>query len=469
MAAALPLDMDALPRGARLVVAVSGGADSVALLHALWRRRRARRWTLAVAHLDHGIRGREAAADAAFVAALARRLRIPCHLGRARVPALARRRGVSLEMAAREARYRFLGQVARETGAAGVVTAHTADDQAETVLLKLLRGSARGGLSGMDAVSVREGIRLVRPLLAVRRGAIEDYLRRHRLEWREDASNADPAFLRNRVRHGLLPLLERDYNPRVREALVRTATVLADEDRWMDDLARVALREGLCTDGRLDLTPLARQPLAARRRILRLWLAGRGVPADGVDFDRIVALEGLCRCGEGSARMSLGSGWEAVRHYRHVAVVGEGAEGRGKVPVRRRVKAPGVTRIPELGVRLVLTLGPGVARPRGERPGAYPAVASLDAGVWAGCPLWLRAWRPGDRFRPLGMAGSRKLQDILVDLKVPRAERARVLVLECEGEIVWVPGYRVAQAWAVREPAARQLQLILHAIHPPTP
>jgi len=429
--------------GQRVLVAVSGGADSVALAHALHRLRRRLDLRLVLAHLHHGIRGRAADADAAFVRRLARRLGLPLIAERADVPALARAAGVSLEMAARQARYEFLLRAARQTGADAVAVAHTADDQAETVLLRLARGAGPQGLGGMDARSQRDGLTILRPLLGLRHADLVAFLKQNRLRWREDASNRDVHFLRNRVRHELLPLIEKRLNPRIRDALLRTADVLRAEQAWLDELAAAALadcvgaarspdaarRATVTEHPALAVRKLAALPLAARRRVVRLWLSGGGLAAERLDFDAVEAVLALLHHARGTQAAELGGGWRAVRRYRELVLE----------------SAP----TPAAGWRLDIRPYRGILRERPTQPGRLPARATLSARAVGAAPLTVRAWRPGDRIRPLGMPGSKKLQDIFTDAKVPRDRRAAVPVVVCRGEIVWLPGYRVARGWAV--------------------
>jgi tRNA(Ile)-lysidine synthase len=442
------------------LVAVSGGADSVALLVLLHGLAKRFSWRLTVAHLDHGIRSRAAAGgDAAFVAALAKRLKIPCVVGRARVPALARRRGISLEMAAREARYAFLVRTARTVKADVIATAHTADDQVETILLKLLRGAGRGGLSGMAAATTVGGIPLLRPLLEVSRREIESLLREQQIPWREDESNRDPAFLRNRVRHELLPLLERDYNPNIRATLLRSREVMAAEDAWLDEIARGILED--CAPDATLSTQLQGYPLAARRRVIRLWLVRQGVLPASLDFDGVARVDKLLERNRGSRRVELPGGWQVERRYDRLSAVKGSVPGVAAVPEvpAVRLKVPGVTRVKALNLRIMATLAPGVVKDRGAGPGVFPARATLSAKVLKERDLWVRPVKAGDRILPFGMTGSRKIQDILVDAKVPRAERALIPVLTCADRIVWLPGYRIARNCAVDDAHAINLQL----------
>jgi tRNA(Ile)-lysidine synthase len=276
--------------GETIVVGVSGGPDSVALLDGLARLSGAHSFTLVAAHLDHGLRP-DSADDVAFCSGLCARLGVAFRSGTADVRGRAARERGGLEQAARRARYEFLRAVRREQGAAAIAVAHTRDDQAETVLLRLLRGSGRRGLAGMRA---RNGD-VVRPLLAVSRADVLAHLSARGLPWRDDPTNADRSLLRNRVRHELLPYLEERFNPRLREVLARTAALLADEAQLLSASAALGLAQALRADGDdivLDRASLAAMPPALARIALRQVLerAGglRGVSAAHVE--KVLAL-----------------------------------------------------------------------------------------------------------------------------------------------------------------------------------
>lgn len=338
-------------RGERALVAVSGGADSTALLLALEELRRAGLLgvDLTAAHLDHGLRGEAAAADARWVEGLARDLGFECVVGRASVSETARAAGDNLEQAARRARYEFLAGAARACGARAVLAAHTLDDQAETVLLRLLRGSGAEGLGGMAperALEAGGGVYLRRPLLTwARRADTEEYCRERSVEFRADAMNRDERFARVRVRRTLLPLLE-TFNPRAAEALARTAALLREESAVLDELAAELLEEARAEVGTRDreaaaATPTGAFPLnvealtraapALRRRALRLWLARARGDLRRLSRAHLLGVEHLLE-GERGGRVAELPGGSCVErrrgllHFRPVAETGGDGE-----------------------------------------------------------------------------------------------------------------------------------------------
>ncbi len=449
-----------------LLLAVSGGADSVALLLAMNALKRPLGLRITVAHLDHRLRGVDGREDAAFVEALARRLRVSCVTGRFNVRALARRKHISLEMAAREARYRFLARTAKEKGATAIVTAHTADDQAETVLLRLARGSGPTGLAGIRPEGrVSEigleipasDIALLRPLLDVSRAAIEAFLEQSGQPWCEDVSNSSMDFLRNRVRHELLPLLQDRFNPSIRPALCRTAEILAEEETWLDDMAATALEDCVDAEGRLSRKAVDDLPPALARRVVRKWLVREGIAADTVDFSAVERVRELAGQAVGSREAGLSGPWHVIRRYGHLSV--ERARRPVSKPFRAGLNVPGETLLPKQGLRVVVSREPGIACEAGDAPGRLPSAASLSRRAVGRRRLYLRSVQAGDRLQPYGMQGSRKLQDIFVDTKVPADERGTIPILECGGKIAWIPGYRIAHPFRVTDEKALQVTI----------
>lgn len=467
-----------------VVVAVSGGPDSTALLHLFWRLSREPGWGLRlwVAHLDHGFRGREAEEDAEAVRRLAGRIGLPASIARMDVAGEIHRRKLSKQVGARECRYAFLRRVASLTGATRIALGHTADDQAETVLLHLLRGTGLTGLAGIPPVRGE----FVRPLLTVWRADILRYLEKAGLEWRVDRTNLEPVYARNRVRLQLLPELEERYNPRIKEQLVRLATVAADEDRILEEMAAEA-RRGVWlvtrSSARIDARRLAALPVGLQRRVLRQAveaIAGEGSLPDFRTIERLRAMAGsLASSREHAAGERLELGARLVAEAPAAGSIirlsfGMKGKGGGFAEDEKEVQAaPGAAAVP-LAVPGKTALWPGgpavVAEelPWNEdldprRVAATPETAVIDLAKVT-FPLWLRRRRPGDRFRPLGAGGTQKLKEFFIDHRVPAGERERIplVVSGADGEeIVWVAGYRIDERYRVDRYTARVLLLRL--------
>jgi len=460
--------------GAGLLVAVSGGADSLCLLHALHTLAPNLGLRLQVAHLDHGLRT-AAAGDAAWVAALCERLGLCCHLGRADVRALAAVEHRSLEDAARCVRYRFLAQVAEQVGAAMVAVGHTADDQAETVLLHLLRGAGLDGLAGMAPTapwplpddSRGGGLMLLRPLLTVTRAQTTAYCAAVGLEPRHDATNDDPAYTRNHLRLEILPRL-RALNPAVVEALGRTADIVRAESDLVQTLAndawaRLARSEAGCL--RLRRDAFADEPLAVQRRILRRAVAELGVLSELSWAHIDAALRVACQSTVG-ARAGLPHGLQVRVDYDWLWVEPSGAGiDAGAWPTMAtpvRLPIPGAVAL-DAAWRLVATVMPRSALPADWALCAQPLRAYVDAQR-LGPQAWVRPRLPGDRVQPLGMAGRQKVSDLMVNARVPAAQRAALPLVTVGDEIAWVVGVRSSQRFAVTADTAEVA--IIEAVRP---
>ena len=431
-----------------LVVAVSGGADSTAMLHALVELKKALAVELVVLHVNHRTRGSESDADARFVRKTCKELGDKAVVKTVDVPAMARRKRISLEMAARETRYRLFVEQARKCKGAAIVTAHTKDDQAETVLLKLARGSGMRGLAGITEVGQVEDVPLIRPMLDISRKDVERFLKRSKIAWREDSSNADDSYLRNRVRHTVLPMLEWELNPEIKDTLVKTALVLREDNELLELMAEEALK--VCRVGKrcLDLTELRQEHRSLVRRMLIMWLIECGVDREAVDLGLISEIEKLIGGRKANAAVSITGGMAVTREYGSLSI---GRAVPRKVGAFRRTFAvPGRIRIESAGVLVKSSLSCEIVKERGK-PGVYPASATVSRKAVGRKKIMVRSWADGDRIKPMGMKGSKKLKDLFIDLKVPASERKRIPVFECDGEIIWVPGYRVARGWGVDE------------------
>ncbi len=418
------------------MAAVSGGADSVAQLLVLYDLAAAGEIVLAgAAHLNHQLRP-EAARDEAFCRDLCARLHVPILVESAPVADLAAAARVSVEVAARRARYAFLERARTSCGAAVVAVAHTADDQAETVLLRLLRGAGPRGLRGI--LPVRGTV--VRPLLDCTRAALRDALAQRGQTWVEDATNTDVSQPRNRVRHELVPLLAARFQPAVTRVLARTAEVVAADDALLESLAEAAA-PGVVTPAPggavISTVALARLPLALARRVARRAMEQLR-PPHAPDLADVEALLGVSRPGGPAAAAPAGL---RVERFSEDAVLLTRASGTAAAAlVPRALPVPGSVALPEHGPGCRLTAERPIKAL--EEPSDLRRRLIVKASVPV--PFVVRGRLAGDRIRPRGLGGSKKLQDLLVDRKVPRAERARVpVVADATGRIVWVVGHAV--------------------------
>ena len=446
----------------RIVAAISGGPDSMALLLLLQRLRGQLSFDLHVAHANHGLRGEEAREDARFVESAARDMGLPVTLGRLDVNALRAGRRMSVEEAAREARYAFLVETASGLGASAIALGHTADDQAETVLMHLLRGSGADGLAGMPVVShvpasrYGERMALVRPLLDFTKAETRAYCELRGVTPREDYSNSSLEFTRNRVRLELMPQLER-YNPRFREALLRLSASTSHDIDFLAQAAADARRrlEAAAEPSGIAVSRAGFEALhpAVHRHLLRLVyreLAGGTKELTHRHVEDMVRLSS----GRTGAWLDLPGGlrFEVGYDTLRLAPVGDLPEKAPPIVGEHALSIPGQTCVGEWCVHAeVLTPVRGLAE--GGRN-----LAVLDADR-AGHRLCVRSRRPGDRITPLGMTGSRKVQDVMVDDKTPAAERDRVHLVVSENGVVWVVGHRLAHWARVTEETERVLRL----------
>jgi tRNA(Ile)-lysidine synthase len=445
--------------GDHVLVAVSGGADSCALLWLLDRLRGRLGIDLSVAHVNHRLRGAASDGDAAFVADLARRLTLPFTVRDLDIAAC-RSPGESLEMAARRARYAALRDMAEEMGAAHAATGHTRDDQAETLLLKLLRGAGPGGLTGIGYETVLDGLPVIRPALDCARVDLVHLLGHEHWTWREDATNQDRTFLRNRVRHDILPYLESSVSGPLRESLVRLTRRLAQDETYLRDQAHARIAEGgdRASPAALPAAVLRDAPAALQARMVMGWLRTCGVAESAVTRDLIERVLRLADDEAGTRAAPIDEGLWVERRYGNLVV--EVAE-TGEVSFRETIPVPGSVDVADAGLRVVAWVGRGLEDRPSKALGEWPARGTVALSSLGADTLTVRNWLPGDRIRPLGLGGSVKLQDLFVNEKFPRPRRRGYPVVECRGELVWVPGYRIAEGWQVRSPEAPSLRLVV--------
>ena len=442
-------------RGQRILVAVSGGLDSMVLLHLLGSLSAKHGWRLTVAHFNHQLRGRNSDADEALVRRSARRMGLSLVAERSNVRAYAGRNKLSLEMSARKLRHEFLSRAAKGLGISTVALAHHADDQLELFFLRLLRGSGSEGLAGMkwhNPSPVNPKLELVRPLLDLPKSALRAYAEDAHVRFREDASNASMDIQRNRIRHELLPLLRRHYQPALDKTVLRVMELLGAEAEFVTQAAEarfeLAHRSG---HDRKPSPAFDGLPLALQRRYLRLELMRLGVPPE---FELVEQL----RLHAGSPINLPGMDrWQVVRVPEGLLTLR---------PPEEAVPKP-VSRLVELGLgeeSRQTTMDRGCikwriqAKTGSERPRQHIGREFFDADR-VGSPVFLRHWLPGDHFQPIGMARTVKLQDFFTNSKVPRRKRHQLIVATtARGEVFWVEGMRISERFKLTKSTIRRLQ-----------
>ena len=446
-----------LKAGDRVGIAVSGGADSVALLRLLLELRKEVGIVLSVVHFNHKLRGSESDQDERFVAELAQRHKLQLRCQSGEVAAHAAEKHLSLETAAREMRYQYFRQLLLESRLNRIATGHTLDDQAETVLLKIVRGAGGRGLAGiypqlsltssqLSVISSQptketRAASIVRPLLGIRRRELEAYLLALGQNWREDKSNRDLRHMRNRVRHGILPRLERYLNPAVREALAETAEIArSEEEYWEKEVARVLPQVWHAKDagGVLSFSVVADFPLALQRRLVRAASESLGMRLDFHHVEEVLAL-GSNRVGPAKCTV-LPDGWVVLRNKGELRFELQSDTPR-KVDYEYRLPVPGSVEVLETESRFEAVLVSGNAA------AGYNPEDLLDRALLAS-DLRVRNWRPGDRFWPAHTKGAKKIKELLQERRVAGPERQLWPVVVSGSDVVWVRGF----------PASRQLR-----------
>jgi tRNA(Ile)-lysidine synthase len=460
---------DLIRPGDRVAAAVSGGADSVALLCLLLELRAELGIVLSVAHVNHKLRGEESEGDARFVAKLAEEHRLELHACVAAVESS----GSGIEAAARELRYRFFRQLAREGTVAKIATAHTLDDQAETVLLRIFRGTGIRGLSGIHPrMVIEERGEVVRPLLGFRHAALLEFLRERGQSWREDSSNLDVAFLRNRVRHRLLPIISSEFGEAALEHMSElTEIARAEEEHWTGHPEVVppsAAKAGperpiiaavnCCATQKhfqiaetrqaasLPMAQLLKLSLAAQRRLVRAWLEMNAAEVQ-ISFRLIEEVLALAHATT-SKELELPGGWRLVRERQELVL--EPAGSGDVVDYEYRLAVPGTVFLPELGGRIEARVVDAGNVPEAE----HAQLLDLER---VPKEVVVRNWRPGDRFWPAHTAAEKKVKELLGDRHVTGAERKLWPVVVAEGGIVWMRGFAVPAALRVPAGAPRAI------------
>ena len=450
--------------GETVLVAVSGGADSLALLYGLHALRSQHNCKLHVAHLNHCLRP-DADADADFVRQHAAHLKLPCTIQRMEIPHLVQQWKLSVEAAGRRARYQFYESVTTEIDATKVALGHHQDDIAETVLMNLIRGTGASGLKGITPV---RDAKFIRPLAGFTRQQIEAFLTSIDVVPRHDTTNTDTRYLRNRIRHELIPRLESEYNPNIKTGLSRTADVLRAESEYLDTAAQKALETCRIQNQQknvvLDRAEFRKHHVALQRRVLRQSISEISGDVNDLYFAHCEKMLNLIEAEASNALLALPNGLQFRRAYQQLILERKPVEtGNFAYPVA----TVGKTSIEVLNTEITAELGniesyPTPALPDGRFEAIFDyekirkvfAEPSLEA-----FPLTVRNRRQGDKFQPHGMRGTKKIKDFLIDAKVPRYERDSIPLLVRGDQILWIIGYTTSDVFKIESDTRQYLYL----------
>jgi tRNA(Ile)-lysidine synthase len=445
-----------LESGEKVVVGVSGGPDSMALLSVLHQMQENYNLQLQVAHLNHGFRGKEAARDAQFVHDMAQRFGLPCEIKTFDVPSFKKRSTLSSQEAAREVRYQFLEDVRQRCNASKIALGHNADDQAETLMMWLLRGTGLKGLGGMPPV--RGGI-IIRPLIETTREEIEAFLTERSIPFVVDSSNQNPDYLRNKVRQQLFPLLKEHYNPQLVKRLANTAEIVRIDNEYLEYKTQAILDNIIVsrdsTSAVINSSALLALPVALQVRCMRSVLEKVKGNLKRISATHLNAILKILSNDKPSKVLQLPDGIRVEKSYQRLKLTRHQS---APLPFHYSFTAiPDRVRIQEIGREMHFAIVEGNDHAGSDN---NARVACLDEGKVV-MPLTIRNVKPGDRFQPLGMQGKKKLKDFFVDEKVSLAERKRIPLVLCKEVVVWVGGMRIDHRLRVTKNTRKMLTIAL--------
>ncbi|SEN63707.1 tRNA lysidine(34) synthetase TilS [Lihuaxuella thermophila] len=449
-------------RGEKVLVGVSGGPDSLALLHGLRSLGSEYGWSLFVIHVNHGLRGKESEEDARFVKECCEKWQIPCRIETVDVNSVLRREGGNKQAIARKLRYRAFRKAAESWRADKLALAHHADDQVETILMRIIRGTGVGGLRGMEKIRRWHGIDLIRPLLSISREMIESYCGEQGLNPRLDKSNLSPAYTRNRVRLELLPLLS-TYNPRVKEAILQLSEIIREEEKVWEEMVTEACRRVVkqesTTSFTLDLSSFLHFSVALQRRIVKLILSC--LLKQGTNEATLTSIEQVRQVAahpNPSAEVDLPGGVKAERQYHLLTLTLKEIGSQENQPIAPiPLSVPGMTSLPGfMGKIEVIVSGAPLDSIKPCRDFAVFDACQIDE------PVMVRSRKQGDRMTCFGMAGTKKLKDLFIEAKIPRQVRDSYPIVTAGEHILWVPGIRRSKLAMITPRTKQFLYMLWH-------
>jgi len=442
-------DHDMVPIGATILVAVSGGADSIAMTHALIELG----YTIHIAHFDHQTRNGQSTRDANWVERTAASLELPFHLGTADIPGMAENSPHSFEEFARKERYAFLAETAHEQGCQAIATGHHRDDQAETVLMRLIRGTSSRGLAGIPPMRIHDNIPVIRPLLNSNRIELLDYIDHHQLDHIEDESNEDPRFLRNRIRHELIPTLHEAYNPHVSHHLVQLAEIARVENDFMDSLLEAFRSRCMKSDTLLNRHSFRTGHPALQRRLIHDWAVEKGLLPD---YQHIAAAVRFIDEAPAGKNFDLGQfGQLSNGKDLSALVIAKSENGNAQVAP---ISIPGETTL--MGQLFSISSLP-LHSDHAIKEECTPQRQLVNTRCLEGS-VEIRTRKNGDRFQPFGMDGTRKLKDYFSDLGIPPAIRRSIPLVTANDEIIWIVGHAISQRAALGADDSKAYKIEVH-------
>ncbi len=447
--------------GDKLGAAVSGGPDSVAMLYCLNKLKKELQFDLVLFHINHMLRGEESDRDEAFTKDLAKSLNIPFYSKRVDAAAYQKEKKCSLQVAAREVRYFHLNELAENYSVTKIATGHTANDQAETVLIRILKGSGLSGIAGIPPI--REN-KFIRPLLEVAREEIEQFLKQNQIKSIIDSSNLKNNYLRNRIKNRLIPSLKEEYNPSIIETICRSSQIFRAEDEFMSKIAEGEFSRLIIenSEKKLVLDAARFKPLhaALKRRILLQGIYQFHNSGKQVSLNIIENILQVIESNSSGKSLSVFNGLELKYQYNQIIF-----EFKKKILIDNKIELkkltiPGKTKITEIGKEVVSTI-----MQKQDIPTDYSQknrlTAFVDFDFLSSKELFIRSRQSGDHFSPLGVSGHKKLKDYFIDKKIPRDERNLIPLITDNNSIFWIIGHQISESVKVKEHTKKVLMLEL--------
>ncbi len=432
----------------RILIGVSGGIDSMVMFDIMTEMAKKGMFAqLFVAHVDHMLRGKESDCDRELVVQTCIQKNVKCFVKQVDVEKICCEKKISIEMAAREARYTFFKKCCSENNLNAILTAHNADDQAETILMRLIRGTTLTGLTGINSCSDFQGIKLVRPLLEYTRTQIEQYAKENNIIWHEDSSNLKDDYLRNKIRHNMIPFIKSEINPAFLKNITKMTKQFKIDDDFIEKKAD-AIKQNAIQDNCMDFSIINNIDPALQNRVIRSWL-GMHIPPNQLDNQTINKIHKLYKSEKATCHLEIQNNYIIKKSYNTFSIIINNNNKNEQVSFE--LENDNKIILGTQLLRIVIKKEKGIIFDNTDSIGKLPAKASLKIPEEA--KIVLRNLRPGDRMEPLGLSGTKKIKDIFINAKVPLEKRQQIPIIEVNGIIAWIPGYRISKHFKIKNVA----------------